>query len=68
MRKSDIIWSIANLIKLNVIKYNDLEGFRDELKQVVKFNLIYKYNKIKSRYVVTTTYLLFISLYNQHIS
>lgn len=36
MRKSDIIWNIANLIKLNVIKYNDLEGFRDELKQVVK--------------------------------
>lgn len=39
MRKSEAIWNIAYLIGLNVITYDDLADFSDELKQAVKMML-----------------------------
>lgn len=36
MRKSDAIWDIVHLIRLNVISYNDLSDFSDELQQEVR--------------------------------
>lgn len=39
MRKSEAIWNIAYLIGLNVITYDDLADFSDELKQAVKIIL-----------------------------
>lgn len=39
MRKSEAIWNIINLIRLNVITHDDLEDFSDDLKQVVDFVL-----------------------------
>lgn len=35
-RKSEVIWDIVRLIRLNVITYDDLSDFSDELKQEVK--------------------------------
>lgn len=35
MSKSKAIWDIVYLIRLNVITYDDLQGFSDELKQEV---------------------------------
>lgn len=39
MRKSEAIWNIVYLIRLNVITYDELADFSDELKQVVKIIL-----------------------------
>ena len=39
MRKSEAIWNIINLIRLNVITHDDLEDFSDDLKQAVDFVL-----------------------------
>lgn len=36
MRKSEAIWNIAYLIRLDVIEYDDLADFSDDLKQAVK--------------------------------
>ena len=36
MRKSDAIWDIVHLIRLNVISYDDLSDFSDELQQEVR--------------------------------
>lgn len=38
-RKSEAIWNIINLIRLNVITHDDLEDFSDDLKQAVDFVL-----------------------------
>lgn len=35
-RKSEVIWDIVRLIRLNVITYDDLSDFSGELKQEVK--------------------------------
>lgn len=39
MSKSEAIWNIVYLIRLNVITYDDLTDFSDELKQAVKMIL-----------------------------
>ena len=36
MSKSEAIWDIVRLIRLNVIAYDDLSDFSDELQQEVK--------------------------------
>lgn len=36
MRKSEVIWDIVRLIRLQVITYDDLSGFSEELQQEVK--------------------------------
>ena len=36
LSKSEIIWDIVRLIRLNVIVYDDLSDFSDELKMEVK--------------------------------
>lgn len=36
MSKSEAIWNIVYLIRLNVITYDDLDDFSDDLRQVVK--------------------------------
>lgn len=36
MSKSEGIWDIVCLIRLNVITYDDLSDFSDELRQEVK--------------------------------
>jgi len=36
LRKSETIWDIVRLIRLNVITYDDLSDFSEELKQEVK--------------------------------
>ena len=36
MSKSDAIWDIVRLIRLNVISYDDLSDFSDELQQEVR--------------------------------
>ena len=36
LRKSDAIWDIVHLIRLNVISYDDLSDFSDELQQEVR--------------------------------
>lgn len=36
MNKSEVIWDIVRLIRLNVITYDDLSDFSDELQQEVK--------------------------------
>ena len=36
MRKSDAIWDIVHLIRLNVISYDALSDFSDELQQEVR--------------------------------
>ena len=36
MRKSDVIWDIVRLIRLQVITYDDLSGFSEELQQEVE--------------------------------
>lgn len=43
MNKSETIWNIAYLIRLDVITYDDLAEFSDELKQAVK--LIFDSNR-----------------------
>lgn len=35
MSKSETVWNIAYLIKLNVISFEDIEDFSDELKEAV---------------------------------
>lgn len=35
MGKSETVWNIAYLIKLNVISFEDIEDFSDELKEAV---------------------------------
>lgn len=39
MRKSEAIWNIVRLIRLDVITYDDLTDFSDDLKQAVKMIL-----------------------------
>lgn len=39
MRKSQAIWNIVSLIRLDVITYDDLADFSDDLKQAVKMLL-----------------------------
>lgn len=39
MRKSEAIWDIVYLIRLDVITYDDLADFSDDLKQAVKMLL-----------------------------
>ena len=36
LKKSEVIWDIARLIRLNVIMYEDLSEFSDELQNEVK--------------------------------
>lgn len=36
LKKSEVIWDIARLIRLNVIMYDDLSDFSDELQNEVK--------------------------------
>lgn len=36
MSKSEVIWDIVRLIRLQVITYDDLSGFSEELQQEVK--------------------------------
>ena len=36
MRKSEAIWDIVRLIRLQVITYDDLSGFSEELQQEVE--------------------------------
>lgn len=36
MRKSEVIWDIVRLIRLQVITYDDLSGFSEELQQEVE--------------------------------
>lgn len=36
MSKSEVIWDIIRLIRLNVITYDDLSEFSGELRQEVK--------------------------------
>ena len=36
LKKSEVIWDIARLIRLNVIKYEDLSEFSDELQNEAK--------------------------------
>lgn len=36
MRKSEVIWDIDRLIRLQVITYDDLSGFSEELQQEVE--------------------------------
>ena len=36
LKKSEVIWDIARLIKLNVIMYEDLSEFSDELQNEAK--------------------------------
>lgn len=36
LKKSEVIWDIVRLIRLKVIKYDDLSDFSDELQQEVK--------------------------------
>lgn len=36
MNKSEAIWNIVDLIRLDVIAYEDLADFSDDLKQAVK--------------------------------
>ena len=39
MQKSEAIWNIVYLIRIGVIKYEDLADFSDDLKQEVKMLL-----------------------------
>lgn len=39
LSKSDMIWDIVTLIHDGVIKFDDLNGFSDDLKEAVKFIL-----------------------------
>ena len=39
MQKSEAIWNIVYLIRLGVVKYEDLSDFSDDLKQEVKMLL-----------------------------
>ena len=36
LKKSEVIWDIVRLMRLNVITYDDLSEFSDELQQEVK--------------------------------
>ena len=36
LKKSEVIWDIARIIRLNVIMYEDLSDFSDELQNEVK--------------------------------
>ena len=36
---SEAIWNIVDLIRIDVIKYEDLAEFSDDLKQAVKMRL-----------------------------
>ncbi len=36
LKKSEVIWDIARIIRLNVIMYEDLSDFSDELQLEVK--------------------------------
>lgn len=36
LKKSEVIWDIARLIRLNVIMYEDLSEFSDELQNEAK--------------------------------